>query len=142
MLRFLLSNNQDEKSSDELHSILKYSDVMINYFSTLGLEAAICDLPTIHIGYDKFTYQISPMAWSSTGARNAHNQDPQRRAASRVVGSDAELETALTAYLENRSLDHEARYEYALSECGHLDGKATERLASLVVNAINKKRKQ
>ena len=133
----LLTGDQDEKSSDELHYFLKYSDVMINYFSTLGLEAAICDLPTIHIGYDKFTYQISPMAWSSTGARNAHNQDAQRRAASKVVGSDAELEQALSIYLQDRSLDRKERYEYALSECGYLDGKATQRLASLVVKQLN-----
>ena len=134
----LLSDKHDEKSSDELHYFLKYSDVMINYFSTLGLEAAICDLPTIHIGYDKFTYQISPMAWSSTGARNAHNQDPQRRAASRVVGSDVELEQALSDYLKDRALDRKERYEYALSECGYLDGKATQRLAELVARTTKK----
>jgi hypothetical protein len=126
-----------EKSTDELHAILKFSDVMVNYFSTLGLEAAICDLPTIHIGYDKFTYQISPMAWCSTGARNAHNQDRQRRAASKVVESDAELEQALEAYLGNRALDREERHSYALSECGYLDGKATQRLAKLVEETTN-----
>jgi CDP-glycerol glycerophosphotransferase (TagB/SpsB family) len=111
---------------------LKYSDVMVNYFSTLGLEAAICDVPTIHIGYDKFTYHISPMAWSSTGARNTHNQDQQRRAASKVVTSDEELVSAIETYLQNRALDREERREYALSECGYLDGKSMARLAELV----------
>lgn len=122
-------------STDELHGILKYSDLMINYFSTLGLEAAICDLPTIHIGYDKFTYQISPMAWSTTGARNSHNQDIQRRAASRVVVSDKELTDALEAYLSDHNLHKEERLEYALSECEYLDGQATRRLAEAVASA-------
>jgi hypothetical protein len=122
----------EDKSTDELHAILKYSDVMVNYFSTLGLEAAICDVPTIHIGYDKFTYHISPMAWSSTGARNTHNQDQQRRAASKVVTSDEELVSAIETYLQNRALDREERREYALSECGYLDGKSMARLAELV----------
>jgi hypothetical protein len=131
----------EEKSTDELHAILKFSDVMVNYFSTLGLEAAICDLPTIHIGYDKFTYQISPMAWCTTGRRNAHNQDRQRRAASKIVESDTELEQALEAYLGNHALDREERYSYALSECGYLDGKATQRLAKLVAETTNNQRK-
>lgn len=121
-----------DTSADELHGILRYSDVMINYFSTLGLEAAICDLPTIHIGYDKFTYQISPIAWSVTGSRNAHNQDTQRRAAAQVVTSDDELTKALESYLNNRNLHNSERFEYALSECEFLDGYATKRLADVI----------
>jgi hypothetical protein len=132
-----------DTSSDELHGILRYSDLMINYFSTLGLEAAICDLPTIHIGYDKFTYQISPMAWSVTGAHNAHNQDAQRRAASQVVTSDKHLTQAIEAYLNNRNLHQAERLEYALSECEFLDGHATERLAEVIATTSPRlKRKQ
>jgi hypothetical protein len=127
-----------DTSADELHGILKYSDVMVNYFSTLGLEAAICDLPTIHIGYDPFTYQISPMAWASTGARNAHNQDPLRRSASRVVTSDNDLIEALESYLKNHDLHQEERNAYALSECEFLDGKATSRLAEMIQEYITK----
>ena len=124
-------------STDELHALLKYSDVLINYFSTIGLEAAICDLPTIHIAYDKFTYQISPMAWSKTGALNAHNQDKQRRTASFVVNSDEELVSAIEKYLNNPGLHRQERYEYALSECEYLDGNSTKRLAEAVSAATH-----
>jgi hypothetical protein len=47
------------------------------------------------------------------------------------------LEQAIEAYLGNRALDHEERYSYALSECGYLDGKATQRLAKLVAETTN-----
>ncbi|NUQ60358.1 MAG: hypothetical protein HUU12_13460 [Anaerolineales bacterium] len=39
-----------DEGPDELAYLLHYSDVMINYFSTISLEAAICDLPVIHLG--------------------------------------------------------------------------------------------
>lgn len=123
-----------DTSTDELHGILRYSDVMVNYFSTLGLEAALCDLPTIHIGYDKFTYHISRMAWSVTGAHNAHNQDAHRLAASKVATSDHDLTSALEAYLNDRSLHQGERLEYALSECGILDGGAIQRLADVIAS--------
>lgn len=119
-------------STDELHAILKYSDLLVNYFSTVGLEAAICDLPTIHIAYDKFTYQISPIAWSKTGAINTHNQDQLRRSASIVVYSDDELILAMQKYLNHPELHRDERYAYALSECQFLDGKSTNRLAEIV----------
>lgn len=129
-----MTGEKVDTSADELHGILKYSDLMINYFSTLGLEAAVCDLPTIHVGYDKFTYQISPMAWSFTGARNAHNQDIQRRAASKVVLSDREFVEAIESYLGDRNLHQAERHEYALSECEFLDGRATHRLAETIAS--------
>lgn len=131
-----LTGESIDTSADELHGILKYSDVMVNYFSTLGLEAAICDLPTIHIGYDSYTFQISPMAWVSTGARNAHNQDALRRAAAVVTTSDAHLIQALENYLDNRKLHQEERLAYALSECEFLDGNATNRLAAMIAENI------
>ena len=105
---------------------------MVNYFSTLGLEAAICDLPTIHIGYDPFTFQISPMAWASTGARNTHNQDALRRAASIIATSDMSLIQAIGSYLNNHDLNQEERLDYARSECEFLDGNATQRLATMI----------
>jgi uncharacterized protein HemX len=78
------------------------------------------------------------MAWSSTGARNAHNQDPLRRAASQVVTSDNELTKALESYLENHSLHQEERKAYALSECEFLDGNATQRLALMILEYYTK----
>jgi len=53
------SNRSDVSADtdlDELACLFKYSDVLINHFSTVSLEAAICDLPAIHVGYDSYTY--------------------------------------------------------------------------------------
>ncbi|NUQ60357.1 MAG: hypothetical protein HUU12_13455 [Anaerolineales bacterium] len=39
-------------------------------------------------------------------------------------------------YLADRALEREARHEYAVSECGELDGRAGERLIQMIKSRI------
>lgn len=123
--------NMDE-GPDELAYLLHYSDVMINYFSTISLEAAICDLPVIHLGYDVYTYGHRFHMTSAFLQRQTHNRRKLRLAASRIAKNEDELIKYVNMYLADRALDREARYEYAISECGELDGKAGERLSLMI----------
>ena len=117
---------------DELAYLLHYSDVMINYFSTISLEAAICDLPVIHLGYDVYTYGHRFHTTSAFLQRQTHNKRKLRLAASRIAKNEEELIKYVDIYLADHTLDREARHEYAISECGELDGKAGERLAQMI----------
>lgn len=117
---------------DELHCLLRYSDVLINNFSTMGLEAAICDLPTIHIGYDAYTFGVRFGVTTGFQRRMTHNRKPMRLKASKVAKSEKDLLEYIGQYLSDRNLDSEARYEYAVSECGELDGHAASRLMTMI----------
>ena len=117
---------------DDLHCQLRYSDVMINIYSTISLEAAICDLPTIHMGYDVYTFGHKYHITTPFQQRQTHNQRRLRLAASKVARSESELVKYVNAYLEDGSADRDARSEYALSECGYLDGMCSRRLASFL----------
>jgi hypothetical protein len=121
-----------EEAHDELSYLLPYSDVMVNYFSTIALEAAICDLPVIHVGYDLYTYGHRFNLTTSFQQRQTHNKRKLRIAASRVAKNESDLIRYVTMYLENRALDSEARKEYAVSECGELDGKSGVRLIEMI----------
>jgi hypothetical protein len=125
-----------EDSVDELTYLLRYSDVMVNYFSTIGLEAAICDLPTIHVGYDAFAHGQRFGVTSAFLQRQTHNRRPLRLAAARVVKNEKELFEALNAYLSNGALDRDARLAYAISECGELDGKSGSRLVGMINSVL------
>lgn len=125
-----------EDSVDELSYLLRYSDVMVNYFSTISLEAAICDLPTIHIGYDTFAHGQRFGVTSAFLQRQTHNCRPLRLAAARVVQKESELFTALSAYLVDRTLERDARHAYAESECGALDGRSTLRLIDMIKSRL------
>ncbi|HRQ21868.1 MAG TPA: hypothetical protein PLF42_00440 [Anaerolineales bacterium] len=125
-----------DEDADELNYLLRYSDVMVNYFSTIGLEAAICDLPTIHIGFDSYTFGLRFSVTTGFLQRQTHNRRPLRLAAARVAKSEEGIFAALDAYLSDRALDREARRIYAESECGELDGRAGARLVEMIKSRI------
>ncbi len=126
----------DEGRPDELNYLLRYSNVMVNYFSTIGLEAAICDLPTIHIGFDPYTFGLRFSVTTGFLQRQTHNRRPLRLAAARIAKNERDLFKALEDYLSNRTLDRDARRAYAESECGELDGKSGSRLMSMIKSRI------
>jgi len=123
---------------DELQCLLKYSDLMINYFSTISLEAAICDLPAIHIGYDEYTFGHRFNTSAEFQQRQTHNRKKLRLVAAKIAKSEAELLKYINLYLTDRTVDREARYEYALSECGYMDGQSTERLIQMISSNLVK----
>ena len=98
----------------------------------MGLEAAICDLPTIHVGYDAYTFGVKFGVTTGFQQRMTHNRRPMRLNASRVAKSEQELLGYIEQYLADRSLDRDARRDYAVAECGELDGQATSRLIEMI----------
>jgi hypothetical protein len=120
---------------DELHCLFKYSDVMLNVYSTVGLEAAVNDLPTVYIGYENFSYAQRYPSYPDFQAGMTHNLRPLRLAAGKVARSDKELKEYIDHYLSDRKLDQDARQAYAVAECGQVDGKAGERLAAVIGQA-------
>lgn len=125
-----------EEGPDELSYLLRYSDVLVNIFSTMGLEAAICDLPVIYIGYDSYTFGQRYNTSTAFQQRQTHNRRKLRLAAAKVAKNETELITFIDQYLSDRTLDREARHEYAISECGELDGRAGMRLIEMIKNRM------
>lgn len=125
-----------DEEVDELSYLLRYSDVMINYFSTISLEAAICDLPVIHLGYDNYTFGHRYGITSEFQQRQTHNRRKLRLAASKVAGNEKELIAFINQYLSDKTLDGGKRYDYAVSECGELDGNAGSRLVDMIASRL------
>lgn len=121
-----------DEGVDELNYLLRYSDVLINNFSTMGLEAAICDLPTIYIGYDSYTFGVRFGVTTGFQQRMTHNRRQLRLKAAKVAKNEGELVSFIEEYLSDRTIDQESRQEYAISEIGNLDGKSTERLLKMI----------
>ncbi len=122
-------------------SVLKYSDVMVNMFSTMVLEAAIFDLPSINACIrkwcgDKFCGRQDIMI--------DYNQTHNRRVADtggvRTVFGEEELYDAVNFYLKDKGLDREKRKLIVESECGpaHTRGKASECIAEEILKLISR----
>lgn len=131
-LEFSSDSMSADDDLDELHCLLKFSDVLVNHYSTMGLEAAICDLPTIYINYEPCNHGFYYTSTSHWQSRMTHNMRELRLKAAKVSESDDKLLADIQDYLVDRSLDSDKRAEYAFSECGVLDGKAGLRLADVI----------
>jgi CDP-glycerol glycerophosphotransferase (TagB/SpsB family) len=116
--------------TDTLHYLLRCSDVLINFFSTISLEALVCDLPVIHVAYDEYTSGLRAGQLLKFRVKHDLNKKKLKHESARVAKSPKELLELIDAYLEDRTMDREKRREYALSECEFLDGKASERFIS------------
>ena len=125
-----------DEEPDELTYLLHYSDLMINVFSTVSLEAAICDLPVIHLAFDTYTYGLRYANTTNFLQRQTHNRRPLRLAASKVAKDEEELIMYIRRYLENPDLEKEERRVYALAECGVLDGKASSRVVEMIKSRL------
>jgi len=135
---FFKSVLQGDAEQDELACLFKYSDVLVNHFSTVSLEASICDLPVIHIGYDSYNFNLKACFTSAHMRRHTHNRRKLRLMAAKIAETPAQVVEYIELYLKDRSIDQEPRRAYALSEIGYLDGKAGERLAELISTVVSK----
>ncbi len=127
-----------KEGPDELSYLLKYCDVLVNIYSTMALEAAICDLPVVHLGYDSYTFGQRFNTTTAFQQRQTHNKRKMRLAAAKVARNESELIEFVGQYLNDRSLDKEARRAYAVSECGELDGQAGIRLTEMIDSRMKK----
>ncbi len=125
-----------EDDLEEVNCLLHHSDVMISHFSTASLEAAICDLPSIHIAFDGHGFGQTPNVTAAFQMRQTHNRRSLRRHASKEAASDAELLQAIDSYLDNPGIDREKRRAYAESEIQFFDGESTWRVCRVLGEAV------
>ena len=110
-------------------NLLKHSDVIINYYSTFGIEGALVGTPVIQI---EFGHE-NPEKFEQFRSRvyKRHYRYLKDTTAIRTVRSEQELIHWLNRYLRNPEDDAKARRELSEYFCFKLDGKAHERLGQL-----------
>jgi len=115
---------------------LAHSAVNVNFASTMTLDAAVHDLPVANLAFD----DVGPDSEASAALREMYTFDHYRPAvdlgAVRVCTSLADLTAAVSAYLEDRTRDAEGRRRLVEMQCGKIDGQASRRVASAVLETL------
>lgn len=104
-----------------LYELMSQSDIIINFSSTVAVEAMILDKPLITITFPNF--------------QNPFNEVIRRSEASVEVGIRDNLAAALKKLLEDAALQkklQQKRRAFVKKYCGKVEGKATERTAELL----------
>ncbi len=114
-------------------AMIYYADVVIPIFSTMAIEAAIFDKPTISIGFDG--YKKRPFHQSVTRLEHlTHFKHVLETGSIKIVRSFDKLYQNINHYLHFPKSDSGHRKELVEKMCYRLDGKASERIADFILN--------
>lgn len=107
---------------ENLRKTLLYSDLTVNFRSSLTLETCLYDLPTINLAYNNYAayYQMD------------HYIPILESGAVRLVENEDQLIAAVSDYLQNRNLDSEFRKKIAWEYVPFQDGLSYKRNVDLL----------
>ncbi len=119
-------------------SILKHSDVMLNMFSTMVIEASIFQLPSINLCIrDKYKVEGGKKQQDiMVDYIEQHNQRVIQTGGVKTVFTMYELYDAVNQYLENPSLDEENRKKIVENEAGPYRGNAGEKIGRYILSLV------
>jgi len=121
----------------KLASILKYTDVLVNMFSTLNIEASIMDVPAVNVVFEgKSDRKKSVRQSIEVDYDQVHNQRVIATGALRMCYTPQELITAINDYLNNPSLNKKQREYLAQQETGPHKGTAAKNIAKIIIGLL------
>ncbi len=120
-------------------SILKHSDVMLNMFSTMVIEASIFQLPSINLCLrDKYKIEGGKKQQDiMVDYIEQHNQRVIQTGGVKTIFSMDELYDAVNQYLENPNLDEEKRKLIIKNEAGPYRGNAGEKIGRYILSLVD-----
>lgn len=122
-------------AQQHLANTMHHSDVVVQVSSTIAIEASIFDTPVVNIAFDGNT--TVPFARSAIRyTQFTHWRNISETGAVREASSPEQMVELVGRYLAEPGLDREGRRKVVLEQCQFLDGKAAERVAAFVIDAI------
>jgi hypothetical protein len=118
-----------------LANTLRHADVVVCFFSTLNLEAAIVDRPIINCCI--YDWRGGGLGLGSRVLELSHLQSMIRSDCSAVVFSADELRAEIQTALADPDQRRNQRKAFINSEIGMGDGHASRRTADAILNAAN-----
>lgn len=112
---------------------MAFSDVVINIASTITVDAACFDTPTVNVAFDLKAGDADYVGSVERYYRYTHYQQVVSTGAAALARSPQEMLSAICAYLAQRSRDSEGRRLLVRNQVGALDGKAWQRTAQAIL---------
>ncbi len=111
----------------------RHASVVVNLSSTATIDAAICGKPVVNLDYDPEPGQPKAQLVHDVNHVWTHFKPIAESGGVRLVRSEAEMVTAIRAYLLDPSADAEKRKFIVNHVCGRVDGRAGARMAEAVL---------
>ncbi len=131
----LLRRDESEEGRERYLAMLRHADVVIPVFSTMAIEAAIFDRPTVAIGFDGHARR--PFHQSIRRLEQlAHFRHVLDTGSIVIARSFPELFERIHGYLHHPERDRAQRRALVERLCYRFDGRASERVADAIIRAV------
>src|SRR3989338_642765 len=128
--------------SDMRHLInsLYHSDVVVTGASTMAIDAAVLDKPTVCVGFNGLTPENKVPYWVSVRRfydTYTHFEALMETGGARLADNPDELAAHINSYIEDPSQDREKRRKIVEKFVEPFDGKASERLEHVISSEVD-----
>ena len=133
-----LAWNMEKKDLPHLVNLIAGCAICLNSGSTLSIDALLHDKPVVLSLFDA----NRSLPWHRSIRRYfdiIHYKKLIEMGGLKATRTFDEFQEAISAYLQDPTLDAEGRERSRLQECGTSDGKASERIADVLSNIVDKK---
>jgi hypothetical protein len=136
-VRFATVRGQDwdmkPEELDHLRDLLSASSVVVCYYSSLSIDAAVFDVPVININFDLADESRRHPYYQTT-----HYSKVASVGGIRLVESALALRSAIKEYLDEPSCDRVKREELVKQQAYRLDGGSARRIVDVLERSFKK----
>jgi len=130
----LTARTQDSNQVKEWVNTFRHAGVVVNFSSTVGIDAAICDKPVVNLDFDPEPGQPNQALVKDVNHLWSHFKPIAESGGMWLANDMDEVVHAVREYLAHPDLHREKRRWMAEYVCGYVDGKCGQRIAQAIVD--------
>lgn len=131
------SRFQDREQICEWVNTFRHADVVINFSSTVAIDAAIFDKPVVNLDFDPEPGQPHQALIKDVNHAWTHFKPIAESGGVWLVNNFDEIVEAVKTYLRHPEMHREKRHWIAEYVCGYLDGRCGERMAEAILEFVH-----
>lgn len=135
----LTARTQDFNQIKDWVNTIRHASVLVNFSSTVGIDAAICDKPVVNLDFDPEPGQPNQALVKDVNHVWSHFKPIAESGGMWLANDMDEVVHAVHEYLARPELHREKRRWMAEYVCGFLDGKCGERMAKAILDFMRPK---
>lgn len=136
----LTARTQDFNQIKEWVNTFRHASVVVNFSSTVGIDAAICDKPVVNLDFDPEPGQPNQALVKDVNHLWSHFKPIAESGGMWLANDMDEVVHAVREYLAQPELHREKRRWMAGYVCGHFDGRCGERVAGAIHDFVRLER--
>jgi CDP-glycerol glycerophosphotransferase (TagB/SpsB family) len=129
--------SQNEQETEDWVNTFRHADVVVHLSSTVAIDAALFDRPSVCMDYDPAPGQPRQAIVRDVNHRWTHYRPVAESGGTWLVNNPQQLVDAIRTYLAHPELHRMERQKMAEYVCGYLDGRCGRRMIDAVIDFMN-----